>query len=719
MATSTYELEMPIAGTYMNSSKAPVNQEDGIFSRLSGVDGRFQGSIRRYPGHSLWGTLTVGGNSFTRVYRAKIITIDEDGTLKYGIALAGYVGGAVDGVWFSGGNPEFVLPHSLADSTYSVTSTGQFLYNFRYGNRPKVTYYSSSWQSEDMGPSEAYEELSAPSVASVADSGGHLNFRGKYLVATRSYHSVRKVHTGLSTTLSLDMADEDSTLTGDDCKANLSSIDLPSDSDYDYLEIFRTLNLQKPLDAYQSGRFFRETYASRSTTGSVGTLTDGALVQQEYYDPFSDEVEEPPYSAQAAYFQGSVFAGRNYTDDGGIGFQWTNPYAQNTEEFSSNCIYYGRAGDGQVKCWVVAGETLLGICDTVIYKVKKSGGTVSVTRLVEGMTCTGVDAACAINRDVAMMTPEGLVLLDVASGSVRRVGALDRILKDEWTGDRSSVSLAYDSEMGCLYCLNPASYDGATIGKMILLWNASQTVTLLDGVPFATCCCGPALINSGDSTSTNRQRAYFVTHDGRVCYPDNTNSSITMAGSLPAAYQSGHGNAVVPSGQSDYRSTVASNCGLNRLVYITSGDNAGEYGLTTSTTVYGVSAMAAGVEYSVDPIIVRLRFWPVRPPGSSSFTRKVIRAIGLHIDYTRGMDSGYSHRFWVGAYRNGSGRDNETPAEIVSVTPSINPSDCYVTLNVDGITVEPCVEIGDTSSDFELTSLLVSGTFTVSKEAEA
>ena len=726
------KIEFPVIGPYMDS-RSPMNLQTGVFSRLVGVDGRYQGRLRAYPGnrpiHDAVSSFSEVNYEPTFFKYASMVTYDGSDW----VAIRGFVTRFLVGTTYkilfhynTVGSATWAshLIYSGTDSDAAnemdVCSFGKYLYTFIDGFSafPKVTYYdtgSSQLTTSQMGP---YDEngasiieptvLSDGSIAYAEDqSDGFLSFRGLYQVAFRVYHADRNLYSGLSAILNVDMDGQG--LAGQNCKVS----DLSLDSDfndavkntYDYIDVYRTPNLRSPVDTFSGGIFYKEArFAIASWNAiTVGTLHDTALVQQEVYDPWATPTDVPPHSGACEYYNGSVFAAEDPDTNGGVGLRWTNPYVENAENFGSQYRYTGKTSDGKVDQFLQVNDYLVASTGSVFYRILKSGGSTGVNRFQEGRAPVSRRGMTAANSTLVMLTSQGLGVLDGNSGNMGIVKTADRVCLDEWTGDLSNITAAYDARMGCTFFLNPEERE------VLCLWDTNNAVTLLEGAPFMYVTQGPSVAAKstfGGDDDGDSVRAYFVTDVGRVVTPDYDRSwgKHSMLG-----YASGEdaGNKEVEEG--DTKSALASTYD-GRFIYMSSGSYAGEFSYATGGGLSGITGLGGvGSEYSVDPVITRVRFWPLRLGEGDRFSRKVVKSISLSLKVLSGFDSGRAKRFRVGLFRDCGGEDDDDLeiSGLVEYSSSKSLTDYVKTLNCDGVVLEPYFEHGSHGKDFELSAVQV------------
>lgn len=837
MANPDYQIEIPIVGPFMDSSAPPSRCPQGIFSRLTGVDGRFRGTLRRFPGFKHIQTLAGDGSiarddiGFDATYKLITTTAGdfEDGDFGIGdyITVSGAdeddnnatwtVAGVQNG-YLSAADIAFVnadkqittaagdffaagiRPHDyIRVSGTSGDNDGEVFYvqtmpnvttlnvsvaptegaagaavlnsrNLELGAAPTdevigaggtVTISSSyNWglvhytDGDDnyltfqkhcitsaygnnyvfhggrpylmnslntMGPERLTGEMAAPASASQATSG-YLHADGIYRVAYMYYDSDRHRRTGLSTALELTGTDIYGT---DDQGENhniVITVDARPSNDYDYLEIYRSPNLDNPLDAYQGAVFYRESVIAYNGTKTVGALHDTALVLQKRYDPWADPVMDPPKADAGKFYQGSIFAGRYFTDNEGVGLYWTNPYDDSVECFGSEYSYDGSEGDGSVHSFVETEDGLYACAEGAAYYILKTGGSVAIKRILAGRSSVSRHGAVAAGKNVYIMSSGGLMLF--SGGQPQYIHAVNRIIIDEWMAGgggagntMEDVWLTYDSVFNCVFVLN------TTLKSMICLWEGTQAVTLLEGCPFVAATSGLAV--NDDTASPGAIRAYFVTATGRVVRPDESRHS--YASMTGQNYTNANSKYTVPEDGDAKGATWAGLIGGGICVYCTSGNHEGIWGYSDGLTInyippWGSAStnitLQEGDIWVKDPIAFRARFAPYQGNRPSLFSRKVIKDIGLKVEKISVYSTG-SIDFKVGVFRDAPAGPTEYPSASGTITATGNPADDHVTVKQDGISLQPYVEQVSTGCDFELTAIQITGTLSMSDNVEA
>jgi hypothetical protein len=293
-------------------------------------------------------------------------------------------------------------------------------------------------------------------------------------------------------------------------------------------------------------------------------------------------------------------------------------------------------------------------------------------------------------------------MVDAGNGQMQQISNLNRVLLGSWLADLPDVESCYDSHMNASFFLNPND------SEMIILWHSTKAVTLLEGANFVTCSSTTDIT----AASNKKTRAYFITDTGLIVTPDYLRAGTgTMWGLAAGTTLDGTTTSIsaakthcIDSGATFHADMVG--C----LLYWTYGDNAGEAVEISAvasgdiTTAAATNAVAIGDRYSISPIKVGIKAWPLQKVSYGEeliepFVRKTIKAITLDVGELSGFTSNDNAYWRLGAYRNG-GSSIESATAFASM--DANPSDSAGAFTVDGIDVEPYIEQISCGTDFEL-----------------
>jgi hypothetical protein len=216
-----------VAGPFMDQSVPPNRVPAGACSELVGVDGRFQGCLRKFYGMKkvldlddvtlMHNIDTYDGPSFIQAvqfrklgtantYRGFVVRWDADGDNNDEI---------VDLVWTTDNGATWAKENIFAGGSNISSTTPMmcetydgFLYVAVEGKATQTIYWDGADLAVvDMGPGVYSEELAVPEVAIAeeADSTFYLRGNGRYQVAYRFYDSTRGVYSAMSEQLTVDL----------------------------------------------------------------------------------------------------------------------------------------------------------------------------------------------------------------------------------------------------------------------------------------------------------------------------------------------------------------------------------------------------------------------------------------------------------------------------------------------------------------------------------
>ena len=216
----------------MDQSVPPNQVKPGSFGRLSGVDGRFYGGLRKFYGmrkvldldievsgmgnidlHSgldfirqvtFQGYITVGEEDISTVYRGFVIRWDKEGDTndeQIDLIYTTDNGGSwtQKTIWASG--TENGITSSLE---IDCVVSGKYLLVAVDGKPTKTIYWDTELKVVSSGPGGFDVELATPTLnTSAVNTGYQLRGNGTYQVAYRLYDSTRGIYSSLSAPLTV------------------------------------------------------------------------------------------------------------------------------------------------------------------------------------------------------------------------------------------------------------------------------------------------------------------------------------------------------------------------------------------------------------------------------------------------------------------------------------------------------------------------------------
>ena len=749
MARSRYSSERPIqytvTGPALDMRRNRATAPAGVLTKCVGVDGRFSGSLRKFPGMIKLATLAsaTSPNTYSDVKFFKYVAIQKQGSAT---VLRGFVIHAKDAATsnypidfhYSTGSSftRFeITANAGSTGDIDVATMGKYLYVAQSGVAPKVVFMTSSGTvtvAESMGVgSFAIPEV--PQLTSQTGSGGVLE-AGSYLVAYRYKSTERNIFSGLSVPLEVVIAADDSYATIQE-PATAPPESSTNIEDYDAVEIYRTISNELAGNPYAGSLFYlagtqttiTDAGATRTWTYDLGrtsadNMNDRILVQQQVYDYLLDAGGVAPQGYRIATYQASTFMGGTAgtgTGDSKSRLVWSPTHTFNPENFPAANLFNFPDVDDEVLTFVEVGDFLYACTKRVLYRIHKQGTRLSLSRLNYGRGLSGRHAAAGVDQSLLMMTPGGVLLIDGATGVLDIIGSLDRLVTDpdEWAGNLTNVSIAKDSAMGATFMLNPDKEEAA------VLWDATNGVSRLEDMNFKFVTEGPL------PTSAGVNLAFFVTDGGVVVYPnaDRSTSSqkLTMlgvdSGTVNGTATSGSTTTVVDAGAAFDTSPGLAGCKVH--VKLSTGWEVREISSNTSTAITVSSAfsasVASGIRYSVSPVPFRIRYWPLGSPNDgyprSLFYRWNVKSIAAAITGLSTDADSDNDFLTLGVYT----KSGASFAAEVEVALDTDPSDSYGAVAQAELLVEPGVDHVGSNTDFELTGVMVDITINRSRESTA
>ena len=748
MEKSTY-YPYPILGGFMDAGQNVARVQPGTMSRVVGVDGRFRGCVKPFPGFNRVKDLTEVTNVGTFTYAPSFFKYVEvqKGATSY--LLRGYVVKYGDGttnqtvkfIYYDTGtsawacydirdnwNPSASKPASFTSTVQmDVTYTRRFLYVAIQGVAPQVIYHNGTNMVQfEMGPGASYVIPSAPTATSSpeATTGGFLLYGDQIGIAYQFYDSTRNLYSGMSSVLVYNVT----STTGTAKVRVTTSGTVPTQ--YDRIILYRTISATVVGNSYEGGLLYKERILTNTAwaTGEdgtansayVGVLRDNEVSMQDRYDPWADEAAVPPYSGAISCYQGmTLMAEAADSVTGGAGFRWSAPHIYNPENLPASQQYRPDVSDGAIVRFIEAGDAIFAFTANIVYRIQKTGGQITIARMHYGRGITAPFAGHGVGRDTVYLSPSGLTILDGVSGNAQEVGAVDRIILNEWYSTLSNVHSAFDAKMA-------VSFFGNTSTKTaICLWHGGLTTGVLEDWDFRGITSGPLPTTGGII------RAVVISPRGVVLTPDcDRTGTFTMNGITASKTLNGTATSGSTTNLTDTAATFDSTM-VGAYLHMLSGLNAGTSQIISAivsttglTTAAFTNANAVGDRYTVSPVPFKLRLWPVPVVDDTlkvqdGFLRRVLKGMGVHtVGVTGYTDTAYSKQatnaLWtLGAYRQAA----TTLATSAMVAMGLDPSDSHVAFSIDGTLIEPAIELTCSGVDFELTNVEVIGTMGNSRTA--
>lgn len=313
---------------------------------------------------------------------------------------------------------------------------------------------------------------------------------------------------------------------------------------------------------------------------------------------------------------------------------------------------------------VRAGPFLAAVYDNSVIRIHRSGSRLAVDNLHNRYGSGGRFGSVAIGSNLYIVSPVGILILDLASGSLDVIGAtqhfFDESADGHWRDDLADVHAVYDTELGAVIFQNTVK------DETLLIWLNHGTVGLLKQSPWDDLAFGPDLASGGT------KKAFFLvkTPNGFAVrgFDSGFSSGFGMTPAGGRVYQIDHnlsvGNQTMTGGAgltfnttAKTGSTSTSIIGQDADIYDTTmlghyirfidGALAGEaqkisaLSGTTFTTAAFTGSPAAGDKFSIGEIPFEVTMWPLsgdpRSPGVLDLIRsKTVNAMGLIIENLTG-----------------------------------------------------------------------------------
>jgi hypothetical protein len=495
---------------------------------------------------------------------------------------------------------------------------------------------------------------------------------------------------------------------------------------FDKIDVFRTIDLGNSITSTGAIFYLEQTLDMPASSGlwdalqvTIGTILDEALPFQTQYDPEKDIVSSPPASGTILRYQGLTFMAQSKATRGGVDTLFSSVEHNSAEYFTTYNDRRGNMKEGRPLRYLLAGDGMFILSSSAIVHVfrSSSSGSIQFTVLHQERGLAGKEAAHTVGNSVLMVSGPGLILLNGADGSMGQISSVDRLFFDDWVGDLSTIKSGYDSVTNTSYFLHPADME------VLQISHSTQSSSMLEGANFVGVSSGPHPVTMTDV------RAYFITSTGVIVVPDvSKESSGTMWGLSDSYTLNGTTTSastakthVIDSGATFHADMVGA------LLYMTSGLNAGLARKISSVSTGDITvsafpyAISTGDRYAISPVPFKVRLWPLRdqtpysPSIMDMFGRWVLVGMTIKVRNLSGFTGNDNDKWRVGVYRN-SGTSLATTTEIGV---NANPSDSAGRLSVDGIDVEPYVELIAAGVSFELTNVEATVVETKSKDNTA
>ncbi len=508
---------------------------------------------------------------------------------------------------------------------------------------------------------------------------------------------------------------------------------------FDTVDVFRTINLGTGATSTQGAIFYLEQTIGKATPNwsnstewdalqvTIGTKVDEALPFQTMYNPETDIVAAPPTSGTIGRYQDTTFMVQTLNPSSGTNLDTIHSSIEHgaADYFTTFNKRSGRYEEGRPLRYMIAGDSMYILCPNAVVHVYKSSKyrPLQFVVLHQNRGLAGKYAAHTVGNSIIMMGKTGVMMLNGSDGTMSGISAANRLVRDDWANDLSTLNSGYDSLLDCSFFLHPGDME------VLQIYHGSQSANVLEGADFKLMTSGP------DVTTTNGDvRAYFITDTGRIVTPDvDQSGSGTMWGHTGTLTLNGTVTTIVTPDKTSVLDT--SNANMNNadfigcLLYMTTGDNAGVAREITAVAANDITVaafannIAAGDQYAISPVPFKVRLWPLRDPdprgAAEAFSRWIMRAVGIKVRKLVGLTSNDNVSWRIGVYRNSDSSIESGTNATVTLALNANPADSVAALDMDGIDVEPYIEFISSGTSFELTDAEIYVTLRGSKEVTA
>jgi hypothetical protein len=248
-------------------------------------------------------------------------------------------------------------------------------------------------------------------------------------------------------------------------------------------------------------------------------LEDKQLVYQNPYVDRSVFDETMPYGGAALFYQSTMLVSRietptastteesrNVDPHRGLGeMRWSSLMEMSPELFPPFNRYNPTIPSNEVICFARIGANVAGISRDKVYHIRKSGPYVKVTEMHEGYGIVNHKAVDSVGSAAYYVSSHGLKSVDM-QGQLDEIRNLNSVFVREWRTDLTSVQVAHDPFMNCLFVHNPVQ------AESYVLWFSTGKTTKVADANFDLAAQGPWPINFTTNQYGNDlcRRAFFL-----------------------------------------------------------------------------------------------------------------------------------------------------------------------------------------------------------------
>jgi hypothetical protein len=218
-------------------------------------------------------------------------------------------------------------------------------------------------------------------------------------------------------------------------------------------------------------------------------LDDIALSMQDIYLDRMSCDEKMPFAGAAVPFEGSLVVSDPQGEEATITtdlnqrardigeIRWSSLTERSPELFPINNKYSPDVFQNRVTSLTRAGDFAIGFSGDRLYHMRRNGIYLKIEDLHAGFGLASTNGFATAGPVVYFVTTKGLKSV-ANNGQIDSVMSLDNLLLDEWYSDISSIRLAFDPYVSCLFIHNPVKE------QTVCMWFGSGRVTELHDTCF-------------------------------------------------------------------------------------------------------------------------------------------------------------------------------------------------------------------------------------------
>ena len=410
----------------------------------------------------------------------------------------------------------FLVAGPGVGATLHAATRGKFIYivsnDPQFDNRvvwlESGDFETGVWREEKFGT-----RIETRTPMEPVGAGPGIGITGQYQFHWRLVDTVRSRHTRLSVPAT-DVIHTDEKYMRFTLPELLESVDpLEERRQYNRWEVWGTTSTLDPAHASGGRTFFVDSWDVNPAFRSGATLrfvdscslmhkdyNDGSLfdssnigdvgmaASQEYDFTADDAAPEPPSAERIAVYQDIVVlaagekpaAGGNTESSGTVTLRWSPSHRLAPEEFPEVNNFPTRITRGRAALLEIS-EYLYVLGDGPYYRMQRRGSFVEILQMGSGQSLVSPEAACVAGNRIFAIMEHGAVFIDPATGAVRDLQALDRVLRDRWFHSglvKANISCAYDNHMKAIFVQS-----GQT-EETVILWTKTGRITVREDARF-------------------------------------------------------------------------------------------------------------------------------------------------------------------------------------------------------------------------------------------